>query len=199
MISHHHVICRFLTFQVYFAYLYFFSILFFLYVFGYLLRSKRKREEKKRLRKLSKARRISNMTSYHSSEDSDGYKRQSTNEMNASISMENEYADVSHFATSNADSRLRKISKADLADGIKEGPISEKHVHPTPKKSLQWAPSVKLNSVDELPIPTHMDGGNISITSSRKSCKKMKVSDNEHSHGSFFLRVGAVGRLTIKL
>ena len=32
-----------------------------------------------------------------------------------------------------------------------------------------------------------------STISGRSKIKKMKVSDNEHSHGSFFLRAGAVG------
>ena len=73
--------------QVYFAYLYLGSIVFFVYVFGYLLKSKKKKEEKKRLRRLSRSRRISSMTSYESSED---YSDETQVSRNASVSMENE-------------------------------------------------------------------------------------------------------------
>lgn len=87
---------------------------------------------------------------------------------------------------------------------------------PGPSKNLQWTPStVGFNLVDESPseivsyamnsdnvviassetgrsgIHHHHSGSSMNGTSSSK-IKKLKVSDNEHSHGSFFLRAGAV-------
>jgi hypothetical protein len=89
---------------------------------------------------------------------------------------------------------------------------------PGPSKNLQWTPStVGFNLVDESPSEIvsyamnsdnvviassetgrnsihhhhHNSGSSVNGTSSGK-IKKLKVSDNEHSHGSFFLRAGAV-------
>ena len=39
----------------------------------------------------------------------------------------------------------------------------------------------------------------LTVDPMRRKTKKMKVSENEHSHGSFFLRAGAVGRMNLNL
>lgn len=82
---------------------------------------------------------------------------------------------------------------------------------PGPSKHLQWTPStVGFNLVDESPseiVSYAMNSDNVVIAnsetgrnsshhhgggSSSSKIKKLKVSNNEHSHGSFFLRAGAV-------
>ncbi len=80
---------------------------------------------------------------------------------------------------------------------------------PSDHKGLQWTPSsLTLNVVDESAVSYAMSGANIirggrSVTMNRHPTggviknRKMKVSDNEHSHGSFFLRAGAVGEINI--
>ena len=190
--------------QVYFAYLYLGSIVFFVYVFGYLLKSKKKKEEKKRLRRLSRSRRISSMTSYESSED---YSDETQVSRNASVSMENEYAasPVGRFIVTNTEGQRRRFSRTDSQ--IKEGSSkSYSQNQNSLQEKEQWASSsVKFNVADKTPcekqdvvsysLMNQRNDAN-SATSGRKS-KKMKVSDNEHSHGSFFLRVGAVGRSCI--
>ena len=190
--------------QVYFAYLYLGSIVFFVYVFGYLLKSKKKKEEKKRLRRLSRSRRISSMTSYESSED---YSDETQVSRNASVSMENEYATspVGRFIVTNTEGQRRRFSRTDSQ--IKEGSSkSYSQNQNSLQEKEQWASSsVKFNVADKTPcekqdvvsysLMNQRNDAN-SATSGRKS-KKTKVSDNEHSHGSFFLRVGAVGRSCI--
>ncbi len=156
------------------------------------------------MRKLSKARRISNMTNNQSSaEESDTYSQVNHN---ASISMENEYAEASvgRFVVSNSDSQRRRFSRTDLAAEIKGEPFKSVSENPLPskKKSLQWTPSVKYNSIEDSPASDAMsysvsmtsDRNNVTASSRINKSKKMKVSDNEHSHGSFFLRAGAVGQ-----
>ncbi len=183
--------------QVYFASLYVLSILFFLYVFGYLLRSKRRREEKKRLRKLSRSRRLSNMTNPHSSEEESDFDRRISH--NASVSMENEIfpaeSPVDRFMVGNADVQRRKGSGTESASDTKgEFSKSEKSNKSQEKSLKKWSSrsSVTFNLGEDLPgdvVSYSMMGDN-----KPRQIKKMKVSDNDHSHGSFFLRVGAVGQ-----
>lgn len=203
--------------QVFFAFLYTMSILFFLYVFGYLLRSKRKKKEKKRLRKLSKWRE-SNMANNQSSEDESGcYNRVSHN---ASISLENEVSmspsktSFNRFISS-INGYRRRFSRSNSATDVREESSRSVSQNPLPQhnKNLEWtansAPN-NFNTVDESPSETSHQSRSFTLksddnvtgtgdVSNGRKTKKMKVSDNEHSHGSFFLRVGAVGQYTTSL
>ncbi len=192
------------------------SILFFLYVFGYLLRSKRKKKEKRRLRKLSKWRE-SNMANNQSSEDESGsYNRVSHN---ASISLENEVS-MSPSKTSfnrfinSINGYRRRFSRSDSATDMREESSRSVSQNPLPQhnKNLEWTANsaANFNTVDESPSEashqshtfTLKSDDNVTGTgdvSNGRKTKKMKVSDNEHSHGSFFLRVGAVGQYLISL
>ena len=202
------------------------SILFFLYVFGYLLRTKRRKEEKKRLRKLNKLRRTQ-MSAGSSSVDHEkdiGNSSYRTNR-SASIAMETEAmastSTLNRFITG-IRSQRRRFSRAAAGpmDGInnlaleidsnessKSPPPPHHHHLPGSSKNLQWTPSsVGFNLVDESPseiVSYAMNSDNVVIpncetghvtnhSGSGNKIKKLKVSDNEHSHGSFFLRAGAV-------
>jgi hypothetical protein len=215
------------------------SILFFLYVFGYLLRSKRRREQKKRLRKLNKLRRTQMSSgggpgpSGHQDHETDiGISGSSyRSNRSASVAMESETmastSTLNRFITG-IRSQRRRFSRAG-PDGVNnlaleigtdgggiESPSSSKpaghHHHPSSSgsgssssKNLQWTPSsVGFNLVDESPseiVSYAMNSDNVVIPSGEITgtrthgggkIKKLKVSNNEHSHGSFFLRAGAV-------
>jgi hypothetical protein len=200
------------------------SILFFLYVFGYLLRTKRRKEEKKRLRKLNKLRRTQ-MSAGSSSVDHEkdiGNSSSYRTNRSASIAMETEAmastSTLNRFITG-IRSQRRRFSRAAAApiDGINNLALeidNESSKSPPPhhnlpgsSKNLQWTPSsVGFNLVDESPseiVSYAMNSDNVVIpncetgrvtnhSSGSNKIKKLKVSDNEHSHGSFFLRAGAV-------
>lgn len=172
------------------------SILFFLYVFGYLLQSKRKREEKKRLRKLSKSRRLSSLSNQYSEVG-----QHNSVSPNASISVENEASttelSVGRFIVSNTDGQRRRFSRTDSE--VKADDISKS----MQAKGLEWTPSAVTfnltnNTPSEIVSYSLMDDEGNEAAKQVKT-KKLKVSDNDHSHGSFFLRVGAVGRFDIVL
>ncbi|KAI9561301.1 hypothetical protein GHT06_012257 [Daphnia sinensis] len=222
----------FLYFEGFFTYLYTVSILFFLYVFGYLLRSKRRKEEKRRLRKLSKLRRAQMATNASSAEHEKDRQGSYRSNRSASIAMETEAiastSTLNRFITGIRSQRRRfsrtgdGVSNLALEIGNETSNSLGNHDSfkspnlPGPSKNLQWTPSsVGFNLVDESPseivsyamnsdnvviansetgrnsIHHHHSGSSMNGTSSGK-IKKLKVSDNEHSHGSFFLRAGAV-------
>ncbi len=169
------------------------SIVFFIYVFGYLLQSKRKREEKKRLRKLSKSRKLSHMTSYQSSEDeSDGNKNQVS--PNAVVSIENEYVDssVGRFIVSKTEGQRRRLSRTNSEIKGESANFASQNLTPLQEKQSLQCKTTPSEIVSYSLTDDRND--NTSATNSSRKSKKMKVSDNEHSHGSFFLRVGAVGQ-----
>lgn len=206
------------------------SILFFLYVFGYLLRSKRRREEKRRLRKLNKWR-AANMAanSNRPSPSSEQENGSVVNDGNSScrsrsasvVCLENETvgsapSPLNRFVNS-IKSQRRRFSRTDLSlsSGSSVGDLnsdSKSVVSQNPShhsqlqqhRSLQWTPSSVGFSLGDDSLPSEavsyaMNSDNVigsnarAIPSPRIKTKKMKVSDNEHSHGSFFLRAGAVG------
>ena len=186
------------------------SILFFLYVFGYLLRTKRKRKEK-RLRKLSKWRE-SNMTNNHPTSEEESGSHDRISHKNASVSVENETVNMSPtreksnpFVT-NAAGHRRRFSRSDFIQEESSKYANQKP-HPQHSKINQWPSNSSVNyihSVDESPSDASKSR---TFSASRSDVTragpngpkiaKMKVSDNEHSHGSFFLRVGAVGQWVV--
>ncbi len=134
------------------------------------------------------------MTNNQFSEDSDDNKSRASD--NASVSVENEvYAEkssVGRFTISNTDGQRRRFSRT---NSEVKGELSKS----SQEKGLQWTTSsVKFNLAEETSTPSEivsyslMDEGK--GATKRVKTKKMKVSDNDHSHGSFFLRVGAVGQ-----
>lgn len=142
--------------QGFFTYLYATSIVFFLYVFGYLLRSKRHKERKNKLRKV-----FQQQKKHEASVDS------------VCVGVENEQATVGATGKScEASPNLQRRCSRDAGSA-----------------NITWNPSgldgPKKNTV------THTTSSS-SILSSKS--KKMKVSENEHSHGSLFLRAGAVSK-----
>lgn len=168
------------------------SILFFLYVFGYLLRSKRRKELKRRQRKMSKWRAAAAATL-------------GTAKSDTAVAVEDEgvvTATPNRFLSSLKNSSRRRISATQINNNNNESPEPQ-------HKPLQWTPSsVSLNVVDESTISYAMSSANVIAPSGGNGSssnairrgnapgskyRKMKVSDNEHSHGSFFLRAGAVG------
>ena len=175
--------------QGFFAYLYTVSILFFLYVFGYLLRSKRRREEKRRLRKLNKPPIVT--APKQESVIKDGLRSRSTSVVCLENELGSNRSPLNRFVSSIRNQERRRLSLA--LPGTDASPPPH---HPP----LQWSPSsVSFSLMDESPsdaVSYAMNSDNViasSTNSGRSKIKKMKVSDNDHSHGSFFLRAGAVG------
>ena len=121
-----------------------------------------------------------------SEDESDYYDRISHN---ASVSMENDiYAinsHVSRFMAANREGHRKRGSDA-VMEKRREFSKCEK-MHPSQEK---WS-SVTFNLNDG----PQDDAVSYSMSGRRmRKFKKMKVSDNDHSHGSFFLRAGAVGQ-----
>ena len=184
--------------QGFFTYLYAMSIVFFLYVFGYLLRSKRRKELKRKQRKANKMRAAAaaaaaaaSAAAQHQPSVVDLQESQ-VNGGSTCVQMEDDAAMVvtakpSRFISSFKNSR-RRISRTDSG---------QQH------QQLNWTPSsLSLNVVDESAVSYAMSGANVlarapSTAGGGVKHRKMKVSDNEHSHGSFFLRAGAVGKFPI--
>lgn len=144
------------------------SIGFFLYVFGYLLRTQRRREQKKKLRHQKK--RAGNDKSQEPQPRPPLAK-------SVSVAIENEMASEAF-----------------------------RHQWPFQRRAsreaamIAWSPlnhsasaSTSSITVEESAVSYAMDGSNVIAP----KCKKMKVSGNEHSHGSFFLRAGAVGSFAL--
>lgn len=199
------------------------SIIFFLYVFGYLLRSKKRIQEKKRLRKLSRMQRGTSVMSLSASTvNNDDQTDMSSGTFKfrhpSSLSLENEMmapssghpSSLNRFMDSIRGSQgpqghqRRRFSRTD--SNTSTTVISQNPQHPN--KQFQWTPSsVSFSLVDESPTSSEsaiayaMNADSIigdqqtgNHGNQHNKIKKMKVSDNEHSHGSFFLRAGAVGK-----
>ncbi len=194
--------------QAFFTYLYLSSIAFFTYVFCYLLQSTKKREDQNHKGTFRKSRRLSNMASCPSSEESDGSKNNNTVRYNTAMSTETEYADssVGRFIVSGTESQRRRFSRTDSeiinAETSKSAGQNQNLLQE--KEGIQWtSPSVKFDLADKPTSETlsyvlgKRNSTTSTISSIRRKSRKMKVSDNEHSHGSFFLRAGAVGQLPI--
>ncbi len=103
---------------------------------------------------------------------------------------------VGRFIVSNADGQRRRFSRT---DSEVKGDLSKS----SQEKGLDGTSSaVKFNLTDntqsEIVSYSLMDDEGNEATKQVKT-KKLKVSDNDHSHGSFFLRVGAVGRFDVVL
>lgn len=130
---------------------------------------------------------------------------------NASISMENEVVTAPSALNRFIDSirgQRRRFSRTDSASEIDDASLAKVSQNPHPNKAFQWMPSaVSFSLVDESPssdaISYAMNSSNVisnpGSNGAHRKGKKLKVSDNEHSHGSFFLRVGAVGKYFEKI
>lgn len=205
----------FLYFESFFAFLYAVSIVFFLYVFGYLLRSKRRREERKRLRKLSRWREsnMANPTNTTTADDeTSDYDSVQVDSRGAAMSgsamsVENEIvsAPPSHLRRffNNFSGERRRFSRSDPAETEDKGGVSQNPLPASRKTSAsrQWTMSQNFGLGGESPAEmvsysTMTNSSDITThnaaTNGRGKAKKTKVSDNEHSHGSLFLRAGAV-------
>jgi Otopetrin len=167
------------------------SILFFLYVFGYLLRSKRRREQKKRLRKLNKLRRTQvsggssghSQSSHHDHEKDVGLNGSYRSSRSASVAVETEAmastSTLNRFITG-IRSQRRRFSRAgpdgvnnlalEIATDGSESASKAGHRPPgSSSKNLQWTPSsVGFNLVDESPseiVSYAMNSDNVVIPS----------------------------------
>lgn len=191
----------------FFTYLYTMSILFFLYVFGYLLRSKRRKELKKRQKNLNKWRTANRAAAAPA--------RSASVSVGIGDNDDGETRSASRrFINSIRNYRRRFSGQVDESAVTTDEPSPPQPNHQQqPDNSqalLTWTPSsssLSLNlgdgdSISASAVSFAMNGANVidrsgtgrsdSVKSTGKS-KKMKVTDNEHSHGSFFLRAGAVG------
>ncbi|XP_057371829.1 uncharacterized protein LOC130692779 [Daphnia carinata] len=200
----------FLYFETFFAFLYTVSIVFFLYVFGYLLRSKRRREEKKRLRKLSRWRE-SNMANPTTTTEDETSDYDAVRNPDSSISVENEIVSAptplrrffNQFSAERSGER-RRFSRTDPVDMDDSSKGVSQNPHPSSRKSSatkQWMPQNFGLSVGDSPNEivsySTMNSNSDIVTNTSgaangRKARKTKVSDNEHSHGSLFLRAGAV-------
>lgn len=201
----------FFLLQGFFTYLYGMSILFFLYVFGYLLRSKRRKELKRRQRKISRWRTLP------PSKNEDGLSSSPSGSISVRMDGDGDPptapatpAPLNRILNSSIHGQRRRsiATSASLNDLSNYAPLP-----PSPlvtggsqssngHRGLQWTPSaLSLNLVEETSsdaVSYAMNSANVVVSSGSGKVKKMKVSDNEHSHGSFFLRAGAVGNDAIR-
>ena len=143
--------------QGFFTYLYAVSILFFLYVFGYLLRHKRRKALKDKQRKISRWRRQRGIAASSATIDIDTVK----------VGMDTTGTD-DIVAPNDVMWTPAAFDSQSLDDG--------RH-----KNNVSFNRGTRSHPLTVDPM--------------RRKTKKMKVSENEHSHGSFFLRAGAVGRI----
>lgn len=186
-----------------FTYLYGMSIVFFLYVFGYLLRSRRRKELKRRQRKISRWRTLP------PSKSEDGLSSSPNGSISVRVDADSEAPStptpsINRLLNSSIHGQRRRsiassTSSSDLSNYTPLPPsplVTGGSQSSNGHRGLQWTPSsLSFNLVEESSseaVSYAMNSANVVVSSSGR-VKKMKVSDNEHSHGSFFLRAGAVG------